>query len=189
MNLIVLDLEWNCPTVGKKSIQGLGGEIIQIGAVKIDENCKVLDSFDACIKPQRYTKMNKYVEKLTLITDEDLQKGLPIDAVTAGFKAWCGDEFVFLTWGPDDFRVLEENLTYYELDSDWLPATYDVQLMFDDMEMQEDKQWPLNYALYHFEEKPDGAHNALADSISTVQVLKHLDLADGLSDEYFRCDI
>ena len=60
--------------------------------------------------------------------------------------------------------------------------------MFDDMEKNEGRQWPLNYALFHFEEKPDGAHNALADVLSTVKVLKHLDLEEGVTDDYFRCD-
>jgi hypothetical protein len=73
------------------------------------------------------------------------------------------------------------------MDTSWLPGTFDAQLMFDDYEMQEGRQWPLNYALYHYQEKPDGAHNALADVLSTVSVLKHFDLADALGDVYFRC--
>ena len=83
--------------------------------------------------------------------------------------------------------MLRKNIEKYGLDTGWLPPVYDAQLMFDDMEMQEDRSWPLNYALYHFQEKPVGAHNALADVLSTALVLKHLDLAEALEDEYFLC--
>ena len=41
MNYIVLDLEWNQSSRGKQyTVLGLPFEIIQIGAVKLDENNK-----------------------------------------------------------------------------------------------------------------------------------------------------
>ena len=50
INYIVLDMEWNQP----KSLQNmlvnsmaLRGEIIQIGAVKLDENYRLLDTFNS----------------------------------------------------------------------------------------------------------------------------------------------
>ena len=76
----------------------------------------------------------------------------------------------------------------FEIDSSWLAETYDAQLMFDDMEKQEDRQFPLNYALWYFNEKPAGMHDALADVLSTILILKHLGIEEGLSDDYFRCD-
>ena len=188
MTRIVIDLEWNQPLAGRTRATGLSGEIIQIGAAKIDENCNVLDTISLIIRPVYYIRINKDIEKLTLITDEDLKNGLPIEEAISQFKSWCGENFVFIEWGPDDITMLENNLKKFELDNSWLPKCYDAQLMFDDMEMQEDRQWPLNYALYHYKEKPDGAHNALADVLSTVLILRHLDLEDGLSDDYFRCD-
>ncbi len=188
MTPIVIDLEWNHPMPGRNYAPGLPGEIIQIGAAKLGEDCSVTDTLDIMIKPRYYTKMNKMIKELTLITDEDLAKGISLEEASEKLRKWCGEDFVFISWGPDDLRMLERNFVKFDLDTDWLPKTYDAQLMFDDMEMQEDRSWALNYALYHYQEKPNGAHNALADVLSTVLVLKHLDLAAGLSDEYFRCD-
>ena len=188
MTPIVIDLEWNHPLQGRSYAPGLPGEIIQIGAAKLDDGCNVTDTLDIMIKPQFYTKMNKQIKELTLITDEDIAKGISIQDAVKRFRSWCGEDYVFVSWGPDDLLMLERNMLKFGLDIGWLPKAYDAQLMFDDMEMQEDRNWPLNYALYHFNEKPDGAHNALADVLSTVLVLKHLDLAEGLSDDYFRCD-
>ena len=48
MNYIVLDVEWNQPfnmkSMVKKTLM-LRGEIVQIGAVKLDENYHILDTF------------------------------------------------------------------------------------------------------------------------------------------------
>ena len=188
MNIVVFDLEWNQALDGRKPIEGLGGEIIQIGAAKIDLEGSILSTFDRLIKPVVYKKMNRHVSELTLIKDQDLEKGIGFKEAYEAFRSWLGDDTVLISWGPDDIRMLENNLLYFGFDSSWLPQTFDGQLMFDDMEKGEGRQWPLNYALFYFEEKPNGAHNALADVLSTVSVLKHLDLEDGLSDDYFRCD-
>ena len=187
MTPIVIDLEWNYPVRRNQSI-GLNNEIIQIGAARIDLDCRILDSFEALIKPVYYTRLHKDVAELTLLKNEDLLRGRLFPEVMADFRAWCGDDPVFISWGSEDGRVLRENCRKFGVDTTWFPREYDAQLMFDDMEMQEDRSWPLNYALYHFQEKPDGQHNALADVLSTIQILKHLDLAEGLADDYFRCD-
>ena len=187
MDYIIIDLEWNQPTIPKKRRAGLIGEIIQIGAAKVDVNMQVLETFNEIIKPQYYHKMNGDIGKLTHITNEEIDSGKLFKDVVESFKTWCGDDFVFISWGPEDTRVLENNLIEFGLDTAWLPETYDGQLMFDDQEMQEDRQWPLNYGLYHYNEKPDGQHNALADVYSTALVLKHLDMGYCLQDEYFIC--
>lgn len=188
MTPIVLDLEWNQPLAGAMREPGLNGEIIQIGAAKIDLECNVLDTFNVTIKPKYYKWINKEISKLTGITNDDLASGIPFPEAATQFKDWCGDDFMFVSWGPEDYYMLGNNLWVYEMDTSWLPQTFDAQLMFDDMEKQEDRQFPLNYALWYYEEKPDGMHTALADVLSTVLVLKHLDIEEGLSDEYFRCD-
>ncbi len=188
MDRIVVDLEWNQPKVMKKRVRGLIGEIIQIGAAKIDADTNVISTFEQIIKPEYYRSMNKDIAELTLISDADLEKGISFADAVAAFREWCGEEFTFITWGPDDYRVLDNNLGIKGLDRGWLPPCVDAQLVFDDQEMGEGRNYALNYALFHFKEKPDGAHNALADVLSTVAVLKHLDMDEALSDEYFRCD-
>ena len=185
MTPIVFDLEWNQPLKGRSAVPGLPDEIIQIGAAKIDLQGNVLDTFSQIIKPFYYTKLNKDVSELTLLTDADLEGGLPFAGAMDAFRSWCGSDFVLLSWSGSDGHVLVRNCRKFDYPADWLPDLYDAQLMFDNYEMQEDRSWPLNYALYHFQEKPDGAHNALADVLSTALVLKHLELEEALKDEYF----
>ena len=187
MTPIIIDFEWNQPLKGRTPVPGLRDEIIQIGAAKIDLAGSVLDTFSQIIKPFYYTKLNRDVSELTLLKDEDLEDGLPFKETMDAFRAWCGEDFVFLSWSATDAYVLARNCAKFDYGTDWMPKVYDAQLIFDDYEMGEDRSWPLNYALYHFNEKPDGAHNALADVLSTALVLKHLDLEEALKDEYFLC--
>ena len=61
-NLVLFDLEWN---IGYKPFtfnyhgvqQTLRGEIIEIGAVKIDEDANVLDTFSIHLRPRIFRSL------------------------------------------------------------------------------------------------------------------------------------
>ena len=186
MNYIVLDLEWNQPKSDKHLIQEpftLHGEIIQIGAVKLDENYHPLDTFKILVRPIRYCKMNRKVAKLTKIRTEDLQFGLPFQSALKHFRNWCGKDFAFFTWGSEDLRILQENIKLYAMSTKWLPNTYDIQIIFDNQITKENRQISLAHAMEIIEEPALEAHDALHDALNTVCVCMHLDIAKGL-DEY-----
>ena len=68
MYYIILDMEWNqaldrAHTVEKPVL--LRGEIIQIGAVKCDEDFNLVDRLKINVAPKYYKKMNRHVEKIT----------------------------------------------------------------------------------------------------------------------------
>ena len=55
MDYIVFDLEWNQSSDGQeKEIKEIPFEIIEIGAVKLDENFQLKDRFNHLIKPKVY---------------------------------------------------------------------------------------------------------------------------------------
>ena len=186
MDVIVIDFEWNHAMPGRTPVRDLGNEIIQIGAAKIDMQCNVTCTFSTFVKPCYYPKITRDITELTLISDKDVADAPPFLTAVDEFRRWCGDDAVFVSWSGTDISVLIKNCQKIGYPTDWIPDCFDAQLMFDDMEMQEDRTWPLNYALFHFKERPDGAHNALSDVMSTILILKHLDLEDGLSDPYFK---
>lgn len=87
-------------------------EIIEIGAVKLDSNLIEESSFSVTVKPNLTVKLNKYVQKLTQITEDEL-KNAPLfsDAINS-FINWCYDEdddVVFSSWSTTDLFVLIEN--------------------------------------------------------------------------------
>ncbi len=185
MNYIVLDMEWNQPFEIRRMIKTpivLCGEIIQIGAVKLDENYRVIDNFKIMVLPKYYKKMHSKVKRITKITTEQLQYGFPFEVAFKHFKKWCGDEFVFLTWGADDIEMLRSNMTINEIDTDWIPSSYNVQAIFDDQITQERRQVSLTYAMEKIGEDALDAHDALNDARNTARVCSRLDMAKGMQE-------
>lgn len=191
MEYIVLDLEWNQPVSRQRAIKypvHLRGEIIQIGAARVNEKMDVLDTFNVKIKPVYYTRMNKKVAELTGLCASDLKVGVDFAEAIEQFRMWCGNA-PFVTWGPDDVRILEDNLLIHNMDLDWLPMTYDAQEIFDDQVTMEGRQFGLNYAMFRFGEKPLTAHDALNDTLNTVKVLKHLSFLRGIKAQMGYCEL
>ncbi len=188
MYYITLDLEWNQAYAQKAlSVQRqlslrLRGEVIQIGAVKLDKNMRVCGSFQVIVKPKYFKKLHRHVSTLTGITQAQMDVGMPLPEAAESFRRWCGEDFVFLTWGPDDIPMLKENFNAHGLSHSWLDRTYDMQPMFNkqtDGDMK--RQRSLEYAMDYFgivQKLP--AHDALNDAYFTALVAKQLDIAEGI---------
>ena len=177
MNYIVLDLEWNqpnSPRVMVKSPVSLKGEIIQIGAVKLDENLEIIDTFKIMVKPKYYRTMHKKVSRLTSITDDDLQYGFPFKQALSYFNSWCTEDCIFLTWSGDDVRMLRSNLLMHKVKYYSIPKSYDVQKLFSIQIAKNQRQYSLVQALEIVQEPACSAHDALHDAINTTRVLRHL---------------
>ena len=76
MNKVFFDLEWNTGFLDGNSFD----EIIEIGAVKTDEEYRQIDGFRRLIRPVIYRKMNPYIQKILAITMKDLQGKEPLAA-------------------------------------------------------------------------------------------------------------
>ena len=112
MNYIVVDLEWNGSW--SKKAHGYFNEIIEIGAVKVDEQMHVLDEFRAAIKPVVSKKLSNIVTDLTNITAEELEDGTTFMGMMRQFTRWMGKEpATVLTWSTTDLLVLMENCRYF----------------------------------------------------------------------------
>ncbi len=182
MNYVILDLEWNQPVSQDRAIEGLAGEIIQFGAVKLDGEKRVADSFEAVVRPCRYTKMNRYVKKLTGIDEKMLAGGMTFPQALDAFHRWCGEDFALLTWGHDDGPLLKENARLHGLSTDWIAAPYNLQVLFNEQVTGENRQWSLASGLEKLGLAPDdAAHDALHDARSTAQIAARLDLDKGIA--------
>ena len=112
MNYIIMDLEWNNAYCKKK--KGFMNEIIEIGAVKLDEELNQIDTFSLFIKAQLGKKLHTRVKELTNISNDDISTGTPFSQAMSEFRKWsAGENNVVLTWGDTDVRVLVENFRYF----------------------------------------------------------------------------
>ncbi len=180
MNYIVFDLEWNQPLIKEDKINEpvkLNGEIIQIGAIKLNDSFEIIDTFDIMIRPVYYTQMNSKVRRLTGISQEDIESGVSFPEAYRRFSAFCGDDFCYMTWGGDDIGILLSNIMIHQIPTYPLPGTYNLQRIYGRQIAKTKKQISLEDAVSNLGEPPYQAHNALSDAMSTALVCKHLDIS------------
>ena len=183
MNYIVLDLEWNQPRCAREMVESpvhLVGEIVQIGAVRLNRKFSIKDELRLTVNPKYYRKMHRKVAKITGLDSEDLKKGVSFPEAYRILADFCGKDFVFLTWGPDDLPMLRDNMNLFSLDEEWLPKWYDLQVLFSHQILGRSCQMALEDAIEMLGEEPFQAHDALCDAKSTALICRHLDMKNGL---------
>ena len=188
MPYIVIDLEWNQAMSAKSSVFNhlpihLRGEIIQIGAVKLNEDFSPGEEFQCDVSPVWFRKMHYKVKKLTGFDNARLANGLPFPKAMEQFFSWCGPGCTFMTWGYDDSGIMEQNCIIHDLDIDWMGQWVNLQLIYNMLTEDEDRnQKSLETAMEHFGiEQTRVAHDALGDAYNTALVCSRLDMARGLA--------
>lgn len=189
MQYIVLDLEWNQPWPGSYAAKKvlpveIHGEIIQIGAVRLLESGKVADEFQVLVRPKYYKKLNSRVSKLTGLHDALLrEEGLPFPEALERFRTWIGGECVFLTWGFDDIKILEDNILLHDGEPDWITEWYNAQMIFNAQTGCGTSQKALSSAMEIIGiERSRPAHDALGDAYHTALICSRLDMKKGIAE-------
>ena len=186
MNYIVVDLEWNQAMSSKSSVFNklpihLRGEIIEIGAVKLNPDMSLGEEFTVDVKPVYFKRMHYKVKKITGFDKERLSHGIPFPDALEAFRAWCGEDVTFLTWGCDDKGIMEQNIIIHDLDWDWIAGWINLQLIYNLQTGGDKNQKSLASAMEHFGiEQTRVAHDALGDAYNTALVCTYLDMAEGL---------
>ena len=175
-----MDLEWNQSPNGKEGeIKSIPFEIIEIGAVKLNDKQEILGEFNELVQPQIYTELDQNVSQIVHISMEELQKGNPFPQVMERFLKWCGDDVIFCTWGPMDLVELQRNMNHYGFPTlDTKPFFfYDVQKLFAIFFEEDKKTRTLSFAAEYFHLQEDGEfHSAICDAKYTARIFQKFDL-------------
>ncbi|WP_051348608.1 exonuclease domain-containing protein [Peribacillus kribbensis] len=124
MNYIVVDVERN--SFKYETVKP--SEIIEIGAVKILEDGTIADKFSALIKPS--CPLSKFTTKLTHITDDDVRNAPVFKEVYPKFVEFLGEDYVFVSWGKEDYRFFEADCSRSGLQM-FTPASHlDIQEVY-----------------------------------------------------------
>lgn len=179
MDYIVLDLEWNQGTV-RDTNEEIPFEIIEIGAVKVNENYDIVSRFNRLINPVIYPEIYGKISDVIPIEQEELEKyGETFPQVINDFLDWCGGKYMFCTWGPMDLSELQRNMDYYKITNPFkCPLLfYDIQKLFsltyEDGKIRRSLEYAVE-ALGFFEDRP--FHRAAEDAYYTALVMKTLDM-------------
>jgi inhibitor of KinA sporulation pathway (predicted exonuclease) len=181
MHYIVMDLEWNQPTsfntpVFRQIGDSLLFEVIQIGAVKLDERFSLIEELSIPIRPTHYVNIHPRVRRMTHLGQAELEDAPAFPEAMEQFSQWCGEDYVFLTWGGDDISVLKQNLDFFQFEGDQAKM-YDVQRYFAEAFELGTHQKSLKGALEQLQITPDETrdfHNAVNDAYYTALVLQKL---------------
>ncbi len=107
-----MDLEWN--NSYNKIKKCFVNEVLEIGAVMVDEELEVIDTFSVIIRSQLIKKLSGRVKNLTHISNEDMSSGVSFQRAVADFSKWIGSrQCVFMSWGNSDIRVLVDNFSMF----------------------------------------------------------------------------
>ncbi len=179
MNYIIFDLEWN--QADRKSCEDprLPFEIIEIGAIKLNSRFEKIGEFSRLIRPTVYHTMHGITQDIIHISMRELKREQKFPAVMRYFQKWCGEDYLFGTWGPLDLTELQRNMEYFgfpPLSEGPIPFL-DVQKLYALAYDSEDpkKRRALNTAVDALHIEMDiPFHRAFADAYYTAKVLRRI---------------
>lgn len=196
MNYIVLDLEWNQAVNPTGKSELLQFEIIEIGAVKLDEELKEISRYESLIKPSVHKKLHPIIREIKKISDESLASKRDFQTVIYEFFRWCGEDYILCTYGNQDLAELQNNMEYHGIQGANLGISWSYPMMYIDVQKiygiayNNNEQAALETAVKQLNLKLDkGFHRALEDAVYTGQILKKLDkdlVANNYALDYYR---
>lgn len=178
MNYIVVDFEMN-PVASEYKVERriCRSEIIEIGAVVMDESFVVLGEFKTLVKPQYNDSIYKKYETLTGISTQ-MVCGAPTFATAYEmFVNWCesyGSDYEVYAWSENDYNQLtaEMKLKKYTNQDKMRPLEnwFDFQKEYTEklgLERIMSLEKALDYAGIEFE---GHMHDALCDAKNTAEL-------------------
>ncbi|KIR02362.1 putative DNA polymerase III epsilon chain [Lachnospiraceae bacterium TWA4] len=181
MNYIVLDLEWNqCPSGKEHENPLLPFEIIELGAVKLNEKKEVLGEFSKLIRPKVYHRLHHRTKQVLKTDFKEYLKAPGFLEVIKDFFNWCGDEpYIMCTWGPMDLEELQQNMDFYKFNNP-LPKPlyyYDIQKLFSLLYEDGKSRRALSYAVEFLHlDTNETFHQAIGDTRYTARIIQQMNM-------------
>ena len=182
MYYVVLDLEMcKVPKNYRSYRYRYAREIIQIGAVLLDEKFNRIDTFSQYVKPT-HGKVDNFIMNLTGIKNFQLKDAPNLADALQNMVAWIGDkEYRVYTWSENDYdqllrEVVSKEISAPEVDEFMnMDRWFDYQAIFDER-FDYEKQVGLEDALMLCAIDPQGRfHDGLDDAINTAILISKLE--------------
>ncbi len=172
----MIDLEMNKIEKQCHDDKKLSSELIEIGAVKMDDNFEVIDKYQTYVSPE-FGKLDEKIIALTGITDDKLEGAPDFFHAMDDFADWIGNEkTTFYSWSLSDIRQFQHESDFkgYEgsivkrMEKNWV----DFQLEYSKL-LRIEKKIKLKQAVQAADYEFTGAeHTALADAVNTAEILR-----------------
>ncbi len=107
MKYIMLDLEWDSAYYPPE--KQFINQILQIGAVKLNERLEIIDTFEETIRSDFSKRVTGRFAKLTGITSEIMRNGIPLHEAVKRYNEWAGKDTITMTWSDSDLYSIKRN--------------------------------------------------------------------------------
>lgn len=131
MNYIIYDLEATC-WLGRPP-KGYN-EVIEIGAVKVNEYGETVGSFESFVKPTLNPLLSGFCKKLTSITQSQVDSAQNFPKVIEQFQNWAGmfeEDCYICSWGNNDRKLFWDECIIHDLETDWLDNYENLKVQYD----------------------------------------------------------
>lgn len=174
MKYVVLDLEMcYVPNSAVLRDYKYGMETIQIGAVLVNEDYEIIDSFNSYIKPE-VGSISSYINHLTGISSYSVRDAKCFGEVMKDFMEWLPKDVRCVSWSMTDRKQLMEESANKDVDVSGIEEMFetwiDAQAMFSE-KMDSDRAYRLDEALIASDIYQDGSsHDGYDDAINTAKL-------------------
>lgn len=173
MNTVVFDLEATC----EKDTRDFENEIIEIGAIKLDENYNIIDVFAKFAKPYDGVILTDFCKELTSITQEQIDNAEPLKDVLVEFYNWSKDSNLF-SWGDYDRKQVIHDVIWQDLydtiDVEEFSSRHTNLKTIFNKKRNLTKGVGVKKALNMIKEKFDGTpHRGIDDANNIVKIYKY----------------
>ena len=182
MDYLVIDLEMCRVKKLYRKTYKYASEIIQIGAVLLDEGFNRIATMCEYVNPE-YGVLDNFIESMTGIKNRDIKQAPKLTEALEHLSDWLGDrEYKVYAWSDSDrTQILHEikakNIESAKID-DFMKADrwIDYQDVFK-KRFDLDRCYSLEDALESAEIEPEGRfHDGLDDAVNTGALIKKLEL-------------
>ena len=182
---VCIDLEMSEFTPSQRAcVPGANGEVIQFGAVMLDDNFNLLSEFSSYVKPV-YSSVTTIINQITGITNQNLENADDFITVFDKFSFWRGEgDITTFCWSNADFNQLWCELEAkgkhrYDLFAT-LQDFVDLQDIFGKL-ISSKTSVGLESAMRLLQMEYKGqVHTALSDSYNTARILHKLFCTESL---------
>ena len=156
-------------------------EIIQIGAVMMDEAYGITGEFSSYVRP-RYGRIDHFIQGLTGISDKDILEAPSLKEALEDMVFWfAGREVTFYSWSRTDYVQIAREIQAKGIDEEKMAVILDKGNWVDYQQIagkRFGKPWRMSLedALMFAEVEPEGKqHDGLADARNTARLIAKME--------------
>lgn len=177
MKFIVFDLEATCWEGSPTSIQQ---EVIEIGAVRLDEYADIEGTFQRFVRPAINQVLSAFCTQLTSISQIDVNRAGRFPEVIREFQKWIeidDEEYLLCSWGSFDKKLLVADCKLHDIDDEWLDPHINLKQQYQEFKKLRQPRGLKASIIAEGLEFEGRHHRAIDDAENLAQIfIKYRDL-------------